>query len=89
MTTPLVLAQIYISTLLKIKRNMHSFMPCIQKQEKTSLATDLSKTKEDLAQMTQKHAELTTASAADKAARDKEIVDLKKQLGDLQVVAHS
>ena len=35
--------------------------------------------------MTQKHAELTTASAADKAAGDKEIVDLKKQLGDLQV----
>ena len=35
--------------------------------------------------MNQKHTALTAASAADKAAGDKEIVDLKKQMGDLQV----
>ena len=35
--------------------------------------------------MTQKHTDLTSASTADKAAGDKEIADMKKQLSDLQV----
>ena len=35
--------------------------------------------------MTQKLADLTSASTADKAAGDKEIADMKKQLSDLQV----